>query len=68
MSAEFWAIIGANVALTSLVVGFIWRLDMRIGRLAIRVGRVEDRVSSVEQRLSRIEGWIQGRFREGAEA
>ena len=59
LSAEFWAIIGVGVMLTA------------IGITAITLGwnmytRLETRLAALEKGQARIEGWIQGRFREGA--
>ena len=59
LSAEFWAIIGVGVMLAA------------IGITAITLGwnmytRLETRLAALEKGQARIEGWIQGRFREGA--
>ncbi len=59
LSAEFWAIIGVGVMLAA------------IGITAITLGwnmytRLDTRLSALEKGQARIEGWIQGRFREGA--
>ena len=35
-------------------------------RLDARMARIEGDIGDVKERLSHIEGWIQGRFREGA--
>jgi len=66
LSAEFWAIIGVGVMLaaigfTAITLG--WNM---YARLDVRMARIEGAVSDVKERLSHIEGWIQGRFREGA--
>ena len=65
LSAEFWAIIGAGVALaaiggTGITLG--WNM---YSRLDVRMERIEGDIGDVKERLSHIEGWIQGRFREG---
>ena len=62
MSAEFWAILGVGVALGSLH----WRTLARIDALNARIDALTNRIGDVEQRLARLEGWIEGRFREGA--
>ena len=59
LSAEFWAIIGVGVMLAA------------IGITAITLGwnmytRLDTRLADMEKGQARIEGWIQGRFREGA--
>ena len=59
LSAEFWAIIGVGVMLAA------------IGIAAITLGwnmytRLDTRLADLEKGQARIEGWIQGRFREGA--
>ena len=59
LSAEFWAIIGVGVMLAA------------IGITAITLGwnmytRLDTRLADLEKGQARIEGWIQGRFREGA--
>ena len=66
LSAEFWAIIGVGVMLaaigfTAITLG--WNM---YARLDVRMARIEGNISDVKERLSHIEGWIQGRFREGA--
>lgn len=66
LSAEFWAIIGVGVMLavigsTAITLG--WNT---YARLDVRMARIEGNISDVKERLSHIEGWIQGRFREGA--
>ena len=66
LSAEFWAIIGVGVMLSAI--GFTaitpgWNM---YARLDVRMARIEGNISDVKERLSHIEGWIQGRFREGA--
>ena len=66
LSAEFWAIIGVGVMLaaigfTAITLG--WNM---YARLDVRLARIEGNISDVKERLSHIEGWIQGRFREGA--
>ena len=66
LSAEFWAIIGVGVMLaaigfTAITLG--WNM---YARLDVRMARIEGDISDVKERLSHIEGWIQGRFREGA--
>ena len=62
MTPEFWAIIGVGVALA----GLHWLTMTRIDTLSARIDNLSDRIGKVEQRLSRIEGWIEGRFKEGA--
>ena len=66
LSVEFWAIIGVGLT----IVGLGWqaynRLDTRIDALQTDVSTVKGDVSDVKERLAHIEGWIQGRFREGA--
>ena len=66
LRAEFWAIIGVGVT----IVGLGWqaynRLDTRIDALQNDMSTVKHDVSHVKERLAHIEGWIQGRFREGA--
>ena len=71
MSAEFWAIIGAGVALAGLQWRMYASLNGRMDRIEARMDRIEARVdalqadlTSIKERLSRIEGWIAGRFGE----
>lgn len=66
MSAEFWAIIGIGAALTAVGATAITLGWNMYARLDVRIGRIEGDISDVKERLSHIEGWIQGRFREGA--
>ena len=66
LSVEFWAIIGVGVMLaaigfTAITLG--WNM---YARLDVRMARIEGDINDVKERLSHIEGWIQGRFREGA--
>ena len=66
LGAEFWAIIGVGVTIVALAWQAYDRLDTRIDALQNDVSTVKSGVSNVKERLAHIEGWIQGRFREGA--
>lgn len=59
LSAEFWAIVAVGLT----IVGLGWQA---YNRLDTRLDSLQNDVSSVKERLAHIEGWIQGRFREGA--
>lgn len=66
LSAEFWAIIGVGVALAAIGVTAITLGWNMYARLDVRMERIEGDIGDVKEWLSHIEGWIQGRFREGA--
>ncbi|MDE0205351.1 MAG: hypothetical protein OXP66_04910 [Candidatus Tectomicrobia bacterium] len=70
LGSEFWAIIGVGVLLAGLIGGMYGSLrnDIAVLRAEVRadVASVKAEVVSIKERLARIEGWIQGRFREGA--
>ena len=66
LGSEFWAIIGVGVLLTGLIGGMYGSLRNDIAVLRADVASVKDDVASIKERLAHIEGWIQGRFREGA--
>ena len=68
MSAEFWAIVGVGVALLSLgVTGLVIGWQM-FSSLRGDIGAMDRRLNEMDRRLARIEGWIEGRFKEGAAA
>ena len=58
-SKEFWAIIAVGVA----ILGLGWQAYNRVD---MRLDVVQRDLSNVKERLAHIEGWIEGRFREGA--
>ena len=64
MSTEFWAIIGVGVALG----GLLLRQSVVTSGIRTELNGVRGEIADLRERLARIEGWIQGRFREGAEA
>ena len=68
MSAEFWAIIGVGVAILSLgVTGMVVGWHM-FSSLRGDISAMDRRLNAMDRRLARIEGWIEGRFKEGAAA
>lgn len=68
MSAEFWAILGVGVAILSLgVTGLVVGWHM-FNSLRGDISAMNGRLNAMDRRLARIEGWIEGRFKEGATA
>ena len=68
MSAEFWAVLGVGVAILSLgVTGLVVGWHM-FNSLRGDISAMDRRLNAVDRRLVRIEGWIEGRFKEGAAA
>ena len=63
MNTDILVIVGVGATLF----GLFWRMFYTLRRDPdAKIGAPGDRMGGVEQRLAHIEGWIQGRFNEGA--
>ena len=67
MNPEIWAPVGTTLAVGLGVAIFGWRMINSLDvKLSARIDSLQRDVAGIDSRLSHIEGWIQGRFREGA--